>query len=226
MHKESFLADIEIKFMKEIVVIVVIFALATVIGWFMTPHNRRKLTTAVILAAMSLSLVIWVWIKPKEVLVQQQPPVLLSIDEAMQEVQMKLQDSPNDGELWLNLGQLYLAEKDLQAALTCFNYSLRLIEKPSADVYAAKALTLYYQKSQVMSDQVVQLINTALEIDEYNEAALTLLASDAFISFEYDKAIAYWQKILDSERVGLDRVSIINSIYEAQQLRDMRSKKS
>jgi formate-dependent nitrite reductase complex subunit NrfG len=212
--------------MNEIVLIVVIFVFAIVIGWLMAPQHKRKLTTVVIIAVLSLSIGIWVMIKPNKVLVQQQPPVLLSIDEAMQEVQDKLRISPNDGELWLNLGQLYLAEKDLQAALTCFDYSLRLIEVPSADVYAAKALTIYYQRSQVMSEQVTDLINTALEIDEYNEAALTLLASDAFISFDYDKAIAYWQKILDSERMGLDRVNIINSINEAQLLSDMRSKKS
>jgi formate-dependent nitrite reductase complex subunit NrfG len=212
--------------MNEIVLIVVIFVFAIVIGWLMAPQHKRKLTTVVIIAVLNLSLGIWVMIKPNKVLVQQQPPVLLSIDEAMQEVQDKLRISPNDGELWLNLGQLYLAEKDLQAALTCFDYSLRLIEAPSADVYAAKALTIYYQRSQVMSEQVTDLINTALEIDEYNEAALTLLASDAFISFDYDKAIAYWQKILDSERMGLDRVNIINSINEAQLLSDMRSKKS
>jgi formate-dependent nitrite reductase complex subunit NrfG len=212
--------------MNEIVLIVVIFVFAIVIGWLMAPQHKRKLTTVVIIAVLSLSIGIWVMIKPNKVLVQQQPPVLLSIDEAMQEVQDKLRISPNDGELWLNLGQLYLAEKDLQAALTCFDYSLRLIEAPSADVYAAKALTIYYQRSQVMSEQVTDLINTALEIDEYNEAALTLLASDAFISFDYDKAIAYWQKILDSERMGLDRVNIINSINEAQLLSDMRSKKS
>lgn len=212
--------------MNEIVLIVVIFVFAIVIGWLMAPQHKRKFTTAVIIAALSLSLGIWVMIKPNKVLVQQLPPILLSIDEAMQEVQDKLRISPNDGELWLNLGQLYLAEKDLQAALTCFDYSLRLIEEPSADVYAAKALTIYYQRSQVMSEQVTDLIYTALEIDEYNEAALTLLASDAFISFDYDKAIVYWQKILDSERMGLDRVNIINSINEAQLLRDMRSKKS
>lgn len=212
--------------MNEIVLIVVIFVFAIVIGWLMAPQHKRKLTTVVIIAVLNLSLGIWVMIKPNKVLVQQQPPVLLSIDEAMQEVQDKLRISPNDGELWLNLGQLYLAEKDLQAALTCFDYSLRLIEAPSADVYAAKALTIYYQRSQVMSEQVTDLINTALEIDEYNEAALTLLASDAFISFDYDKAIAYWQKILDSERMGLDRVNIINSINEAQLLSDMRSKKA
>ena len=70
-----------------------------------------------------------------------------------------------------------------------------------------------------MTKQVQHLLDQALAKDQFNDTALMLIANDHFISFRYDQAIETWQKVLDSERQGIDRVTIINSINKTRELR-------
>lgn len=146
----------------------------------------------------------------------------LSYEDKMRYLEDQLKQSPNDAELWFEIGQGYLLNGELNNANICFGYAIRLTEEPTANQYAAKATTQYYLHSQIMSDEVEELLKKALVLDEYNQAALTLIASDHFVTFRYQKAINAWQKILDSERVDVDRVTIINSINEAKQLMHAR----
>ncbi|MBW3694794.1 tetratricopeptide repeat protein [Vibrio sp. T187] len=136
----------------------------------------------------------------------------------MDELQQSLREDPNQGDVWFQLGNVYLAKGEFQAALTSFDYSMRLAKSVSANQYAAKATALYYLQSQTISSNVETLLNDALILDPNNETALMLIASDHFISFRYQLAIDAWTKILDSNRQGIDRVSVIHSINRAKQM--------
>lgn len=143
----------------------------------------------------------------------------MTIDEILLEIQGKLRKDKNNPDLWFQLGQGYFANGEYENADTCFDYAIRLTEQPSSTVYAAKATAKYYISSQRVTAEVRALLDKALAKDQLNDTALMLIANDHFISFRYDEAIKVWQKILDSERVGIDRVSIINSINRAKELR-------
>lgn len=146
--------------------------------------------------------------------------VPLTIDEIIGEIQDKLREDKNNADLWFQLGQGYFANGEFDNANTCFDYVIRLTDEPSSTVFAAKATAQYYISSQRMTDEVMELLDIALSKDRLNDTALMLVANDHFISFRYDQAIETWQKVLDSERQGIDRVAIINSINKTKQLQN------
>ncbi|EGR0056727.1 hypothetical protein LO080_001259 [Vibrio vulnificus] len=142
----------------------------------------------------------------------------MTAEDLMAQLQVQLKENPNDAGLWFQLGQGYLLNKELDAALICFDYAIQLTEHPSSTQLAAKATVLYYLGSQQMSGEVSLLLEQALQLEPYNEAALSLLANDHFISFRFQQAIDTWTYLLDSNDPKLDRESVIRSIHQAKAL--------
>ncbi|EJT0552752.1 TPR domain-containing protein [Vibrio vulnificus] len=142
----------------------------------------------------------------------------MTAEDLMAQLQVQLKENPNDAGLWFQLGQGYLLNKELDAALICFDYAIQLTELPSSTQLAAKATALYYLGSQQMSGEVSLLLEQALQLEPYNEAALSLLANDHFISFRFQQAIDTWTYLLDSNDPKLDRESVIRSIHQAKAL--------
>ncbi|MCS0455138.1 hypothetical protein ND933_14105 [Vibrio diabolicus] len=143
---------------------------------------------------------------------------MMTARDIMQEIQDQLREDPNNAELWFQLGQGYLLEGELDGALICFDYAIQLTEPVGATQLAAKATTLYYIHQQSMTQEVSLLLEQALQIEPYNEAALSLIANDHFLSFRFQEAIDTWVLLLDSNDPSLDRVQIINSINKAKEL--------
>ncbi|MEH0758408.1 tetratricopeptide repeat protein [Vibrio sp. 16] len=138
----------------------------------------------------------------------------------MSDIQGKLKQDPNQAPLWFQLGHGYLNQQEFDAALTSFDYAIRLSPEPVASHYAAKATARYYLNNQVLDDEVSALLNKAIKIEPLNLTALALIASDHFISFRYQQAIDTWTKMLDSQDRDLDRASIIHSLNLAKQMQN------
>jgi len=134
------------------------------------------------------------------------------------ELQSKLEQDPNQAELWFKLGSVYLEQGEFAAAVTSYDYAIRLERTPVARLFAAKATALYYANKQSMVEEVNVLLKRSLELDPNDRTALMLIASDHFISMRYEQAIEVWTQLLDSNQQGLDRVSIIHSINQAKQM--------
>lgn len=134
----------------------------------------------------------------------------------MSSLQQQLKQDPNQAELWFQLGHGYMNKQEFLSALTCFDYTIRLSDTPSASQLAAKASALYYLEKQVMTDEVDALLAQALNLEPNNLTALALIAGDHFISLRYQQAIDIWTKMLDSNSTDLDRVSIIHSLNQAK----------
>ncbi|GGK42873.1 heme lyase (NrfEFG) for insertion of heme into c552, subunit NrfG [Aliivibrio fischeri] len=202
--------------------------IGAVLWWFYSRGNAASLNPVwmIFVVVVSVIVVFSSGLRPEKFAVQNElitePLGPLSYEDKMRYLEDQLKQNPNDAKLWFEIGQGYLLNGELNNANICFGYAIRLTEEPTANQYAAKATTQYYLHSQIMNDEVEELLKKALALDEYNQAALTLIASDHFVTFRYQKAINTWQKILDSERVDVDRVTIINSINEAKQLMHVR----
>lgn len=159
-------------------------------------------------------------------LLRQTPPPTMQAEmsrmtnarDIMQEIQDQLREDPNNAALWFQLGQGYLVEGELDGALICFDYAIQLSDVVSATQLAAKATTLYYLHQQSMTEEVTLLLEQALQLEPHNEAALSLIANDHFLSFRFQEAIDAWVLLLDSNDPNLDRVQIINSINKAKEL--------
>lgn len=160
------------------------------------------------------------------VILRQSPPQpiqtdmsrMMSARNIIDEIQEQLRNDPNNAELWFQLGQGYLVEGELDGALICFDYAIQLTRPVSATQLAAKATTLYYIHGQTMTDEVNLLLEQALQLEPYNEAALSLIANDHFLSFRFQQAVNTWVLLLDSNDPNLDRVQIINAINKAKAL--------
>lgn len=172
----------------------------------------------VVIAGVVLAIPVFLWLRgtpPEQVVLERGA---LSHDQQMLEIQTKLQQDPNQAELWFQLGHGYVNEQDFKSALTCFDYALRLSDEPSASQLAAKATALYYLNKQQMTTAVSELLQQALALDSANLTALSLIANDHFVSSRYQQAIDVWTQMLDSQHRDLDRVSIIHSLNQAKQL--------
>ena len=202
--------------------------IAAVLWWFFSRGNATSLNPAwmFFVVVVSMIVVFSSGLKPEKYAVDNtlitEPLGPLSYSDKMRHLEDQLKESPNNADLWFEIGQGYLLNGELKPANICFDYAIRLTEEPTANQYAAKATTQYYLHSQLLDEEIETLLDKALALDEYNQAALTLIASDHFVTFRYQKAINTWQKILDSERVDVDRVTIINSINQAKQLMQAR----
>ena len=169
-------------------------------------------------ASILVSVIIFVWLRgtPPETNVRNEN--VLTYQQQMAELQAKLKQDPNQANLWFQLGHGYLNQQDFRAALTCFDYALRLSDAPNASHLSAKATALYYQKNQQMNDEVMALLEASLSLEADNLTALTLIASDHFISFRYQQAIDAWTQILDSQHPDIDRVTTIQLLNQAKQM--------
>lgn len=202
--------------------------IAAVLWWFYSRDKATSLNPAwmIFFVVISMIVIFSSGLRPEKFAVNNKvitdPLGPLSYDDKMRYLEDQLKVSPNNADLWFEIGQGYLLNSEFNNANICFDYALRLSDEPTANQYAAKATTQYYAHSQIISEEIQTLLNKAVELDEYNQAALTLIASDHFVTFRYQKAINAWQKILDSERVDVDRVTIINSINQAKQLMQAR----
>lgn len=131
-------------------------------------------------------------------------------------LQQRLRDNPNDGELWYELGQAYALNNDFEAAMVCYRNAQSVLgEKPA--ILGAMATVDYYQNKQRLSEQAQMWIAQALAKDPKDSASLLLLASDSFLQNDFDKALHYWRVVLDSDNDAINRRAIIQSMVMAEQ---------
>lgn len=186
----------------------------------MSSRNKkvRHINIRLGLLAVLGTVALWYLMKqevPKPELSDSQPVTFANYQS---ELQSKLEQDPNQAEIWFKLGSVYLEQGEFSAAVTSYDYAIRLENTPVARLFAAKATALYYANKQLMGEEVTSLLDRSLDLDPNDRTALMLIASDHFISMRYQQAIDVWTQLLDSNQQGLDRVSIIHSINQAKQM--------
>jgi formate-dependent nitrite reductase complex subunit NrfG len=179
------------------------------------PVRRYRTSASLSLLLVSLSGLIWLSLKSSPPKIEQ-PKALPSFEQLMDEKQNLLKNNPNSGKDWFALGEMYMQKNDFDSASTCFDYAIRLAKVPYASQFSALATALYYQQGQTITSDVQRLLHKTLELDPFNQTALQLVASDHFINGNYQQAIDVWTMILDSDRLGIDRVKLIQSINQAK----------
>ncbi|HDR1010149.1 TPR domain-containing protein [Pasteurella multocida] len=136
-------------------------------------------------------------------------------EEKITQLQQKLRQDPNHAENWLLLGQAYLDNAEVEHALIAYGNAQQLLgDKPA--ILGAIATAYYYQAGQKMTAKVDALLTQALTTDPFETASLSLIATDAFVQGNYQKAAQTWQKMLDSDRPNVERRLLIQRIQMAQ----------
>ncbi|MDY0528495.1 c-type cytochrome biogenesis protein [Pasteurella multocida] len=136
-------------------------------------------------------------------------------EDKITQLQQKLRQDPNHAENWLLLGQAYLDNAEVEHALIAYGNAQQLLgDKPA--ILGAIATAYYYQAGQKMTAKVDALLTQALTADPFETASLSLIATDAFVQGNYQKAVQTWQKMLDSDRPNVERRLLIQRIQMAQ----------
>jgi cytochrome c-type biogenesis protein CcmH len=128
----------------------------------------------------------------------------------IKEIQQHLEKNPDDSEAWYNLGQTLVSVGEFDMAITAYEQVIR-IEGEQADLIGAIAQANYYRNNQQIDEQVQNLIDRALALDINDPSTNILLGMHNFISKKYEKAISYWQRVIDANRQGVN----INALQEA-----------
>ncbi|MGC7589052.1 TPR domain-containing protein [Bisgaard Taxon 46] len=136
-------------------------------------------------------------------------------EDKITQIQNKLRQDPNDAENWLALGQAYIENNEFDSAMISYQNAQGLLgNKPY--ILGALATALYYQSGQQLTDAVQALLNQALAEDPKEISSLSLIATEAFVQGNYQKAAQTWQKMLDSDRPNVDRRLLIQRIQMAE----------
>lgn len=135
----------------------------------------------------------------------------------LQQLQQKIDQSPQDSVLWAQLGEYYLFNDNFADAQAAYQQALAL-RGANAELYSALATVGYYQSGQRITPQVASYIDQALALDKYEVSTLMLLAADAFLHTEYAKAIGLWQRLLDGQSPRVNRPQLIEAINMAKML--------
>jgi cytochrome c-type biogenesis protein CcmH len=143
----------------------------------------------------------------------------------IKEMQQHLEKSPDDSEAWYNLGQTLVSVGEFDMAITSFEQVIR-IEGEQADLIGAIAQASYYRNNQQIDEQVQNLIDRAFAIDINDPSTNILLGMHNFIGKEYEKAIGYWQRVIDAKRQGVNINALQEAISEAKSRLGMPSMSS
>ncbi|MBL4940713.1 MAG: c-type cytochrome biogenesis protein CcmI, partial [Colwellia sp.] len=137
-------------------------------------------------------------------------------------LQQHVKGSPDDREAWYNLGQTYVGAGEFDFAIAAFNQVMR-IEGEHADILGAIAQASYYRNNQQIDEQVQALIDKALALDNNDPATNILLGMHNFIVQNYVTAIEHWQRVIDTNRQGVNITALKEAVVEAKNRLGMSS---
>jgi len=133
----------------------------------------------------------------------------------IEKLQQRIEANPEDGEAWYNLGQTYVAVGGFDPAVAAFNQVIR-IEGEHADTLGSIAQALYYKNEQKITAEVQQYIDKALSLDVNDPSTNILLGMHNFIATDYQQAIGYWQRVIDSNQQGVNIGALKEAVAEAK----------
>ena len=122
---------------------------------------------------------------------------------------------PENSDAWYRLGQMLVTVGEFDGALKAYDQVLR-IEGPQSDVFGAKAQAMYYKNEQKIDSTVQGFIDQALTIDPTDPSTNILLGMHNFIAGNYEIAISYWQRVVDSDKQNVNKQALIEVIEEAK----------
>lgn len=147
----------------------------------------------------------------EEMLQQRKNEALAYIEKLKKHIESKSDDT----EAWYNLGQTYVAVGSFDEAVVAFTQVIN-IEGEHADLLGAIAQALYYKNDQQIDDQVQSYIDKALALDINDPATNILLGMHNFIGQNYQRAIDYWQRVIDANKQGVNISALKEAVAESK----------
>ncbi|WOT05513.1 tetratricopeptide repeat protein [Shewanella youngdeokensis] len=128
----------------------------------------------------------------------------------------KAYEQPNNEIALLNLAQSY-TEGGLYAKAVETLDKVLALSGDDPKTLGLKASAMYYRDNRTMSIETSVILARALALDEFDFQSLLLIATDAYLNKDYEKAIAHWQILLRSPSQSFNRAAINNAILKTEQ---------
>lgn len=173
---------------------------------------------ALLLPALGyLQLGSYVALQQETLRLEKQRSAMQDSDSSLLNLQQRIRQAPERGELWFDLSQQYLYHNQFSEALVALQQVERL-EGDSAGLNAARATVLYYQAGQRLTPEVTYWLEQALSKEPLQYTALMLQATDSFTQGRYAEASEIWQRLLDSTDPNIDRAAVIRALSMARMM--------
>ena len=130
----------------------------------------------------------------------------------------RLKQNPNDAQGWLMLGRSYMILERYAEAAKAYERANALNDK-DASVWADYAEALAMANSRQLAGKPTEALDRALQLDPQHHKALDLAGSAAYQAGNYQKAIDYWQRLLEVLPPGSEeQKTITDQIAKAKEL--------
>ncbi len=164
---------------------------------------------------------------------------------AIDRVELQLADTPDDLDGWMVLAPAYMRAGRFDDAARAYKRILSL-SPPTADSVTDLAQAMLMDAKGIANDEIVRLLEVAVDMDPQNARPRFFLASEATRKEEWDQAIEMWNELLDLangdetwlpvarsglslamargetvESVSPDQPSVLNDPAQAQVIRSM-----
>ncbi len=115
--------------------------------------------------------------------------------ELVERLKKRLKLNPNNAQGWFLLGRLYASQNQWPEASQSFAKAYGL--KPQDEAISVNyAQSLWQINEQSFTEKIRTILGVVLEANPKQADALAMLAMDAFINQNYQKAINYWQRLV------------------------------
>ena len=145
------------------------------------------------------------------------------VEEMVQKLSARLQREPDNAEGWAILARTYYTMRKFPEAAAAYERLTKLVPD-DADLLADYADALAMSQGRDLSGRPMELVQAALKVDPNQWKALAMAGTAAFDRKDYKGAVAYWERLRDSQEPDSPIVkSIAASIDEARRLGGMPS---
>jgi len=131
-------------------------------------------------------------------------------------LKLHLQKHPDSAKGWYLLGRLYLGMHHYKQAYAAMAKAYRL-QALNIEYAVAFAQADFFYHHQHLSDHSKQLLHAVIKRQPQNIAALNLIAVNAYMEHNYQRAIGYWEKMIPLLQSGSqDSQALLSMIARAQ----------
>ncbi len=129
-------------------------------------------------------------------MLQNREPNTAKTQELIAQIKARLQEKPDNLQLWFLLARSYMELANYTEATTAYQQLLQR-DPQSPMIMSELAQAMFLRDGNRMTPPVVDLAKNAVTLDPKNTTALGLLGIDAYGRKDYKATIRYWQKSVD-----------------------------
>jgi cytochrome c-type biogenesis protein CcmH len=143
------------------------------------------------------------------------------VEEMVQQLSARLEREPDNVEGWVILARTYYTMRKFPEAAAAYEKLTKLVPN-EPDLLADYADALAMSQGRDLSGKPMELVQAALKVDPNHWKALAMAGTAAFDRKDYKGAVAYWERLRDSQAPDSPiATSIAASIDEARRLGGM-----